>query len=121
MREQSILLQRWILLLSIFTEAVYILLEVVPFYEYDSENKKTDQVGGFTYTVINSENFERIAVKVQGTQPLISQKELTERREQGEKFFVEFDNAEVKCYYSKFKSTYVDTFRADAISFVEND
>lgn len=117
----SILLNKWILLLSIFTEAVYILLEVVPFYEYDSENKKTDKVGGFTYTVVNSENFERISVKVQGAKPLISPKELTERREDGEKIFVEFDNAEVKCYYSKFKSTYVDTFRAEGISFAEND
>ena len=39
----SILLNRWILLLSIFSESVFFLLEVVPFYEYDSDNKKTER------------------------------------------------------------------------------
>lgn len=103
------------------TERVYVLLDIAPVYEYDSENKKTDKVLGWAYTVANTDSFEKYRIKVAGTKPIISRDALIAKRENGIKTFVEFDNATVKMYWSASTKTYEDSFKADGISLVKNE
>lgn len=103
------------------TERVFVLLDISPVYEYDSENKRTDKVLGWAYTVANIESFEKYKIKVTGVKPLISHEALVAKRENGIKTFVEFDNAVVKMYWSTAKKSFEDSFKADGISFVETE
>ena len=119
MNKQSIVYNTDIPLVVFLGELVFILLNIVPVYEYDTENNKTDKVIGFSYIVVNTETFDKYSVKVLGSKPLLKSDELATRRENGEKVFVEFDNATVRVYWSSFKKSYADSFKADGISIVE--
>lgn len=119
MKNNSIVPNTNIPLYIFLSETVYALLDVSPVNEYDSQNQKTDKIVGFKYTVANIETFDRLSVKVVGVKPLLSREELANRRENGEKIYVEFDNATVTMYWSNFTKSYADSFKADGISIVE--
>lgn len=99
----------------------YVLLDISPVYEYDSENKRTDKIVGWAYTVANTESFEKYRIKVAGARPIIARDALIAKRENGIKTFVEFDNAVVKMYWSSSTKTFEDSFKADGISLVKNE
>lgn len=117
----TILSNREIPMEVIETERVFVLLDVSPVYEYDSENKRTDKIFGWAYTVANIESFEKYKIKVIGVKPLISHDALVAKREKGVKTLVEFDNAVIKMYWSTAKKSFEDSFKADGISFVETE
>lgn len=99
-------------------EQVYILLDVKPVQEYDTNGKPTDKVVGFFYEVVNAESFEKYRIKILDDNPLMSSEALLERRKCGDKIFVEFENASIKMYWNRSTSSYEDSFSADGISFV---
>ncbi len=121
MNEKTKLINRDIPIEVIEGERVYILLYVMAIFLYDSNNKPTDTITGYKYTVVNTESFERYQIKVEGTKPLISAELLAEKRERGEKIYVEFENATVKMYWNSKMNSYADSFKADAINFVKTD
>lgn len=102
-------------------ERVYLLTGVSPVLLYGSDKKPTDTIVGYKYTVVNIESFEKYVIKVEGTKPLISAELLAEKREKGEKVYVEFDNATIKMYWNSKVNSYADSFKADAIHFVETE
>lgn len=114
----SIIMGRIIALLAIMSEEVFALLNVNVRYMYDSENNRTNQISGYVYTVANTDTFERINVFVEQKKPLISNEELQKQRENGEKIFVEFDNAVIKPYFSTRTKTMEDSISAQAIQLV---
>ena len=99
-------------------ELVFILLRMKVIPEYDQNNRPTDNIIGYSYEVVNTDSFEKYNVKVLGQKPLMSPEELQERRDQGEKIAVEFENATIKMYWNKQLNSYADTFSADSISLV---
>lgn len=115
----TILSNREIPLVVFETERVYVLLDISPVNEYDSDNNRTDKIIGWSYVVANTESFEKYKIKVAGAKPLISRDALIAKRENGIKTFVEFDNAVVKMYWSTSKKSFEDSFKADSINFVE--
>ena len=117
----TILNNREIPIEVIETERVFVLLDVSPVYEYDLDNKRTDKILGWAYTVANTESFEKYKVKVNNVKPLISHEALIANRENGIKTFVEFDNAVVKMYWSTIKKTFEDSFKADGVSLVKDE
>lgn len=102
-------------------DPIYVAIDVTPVRAYGPDNKPTETIIGHKYTVVNTASFEKYAIKVLGTKPLISAELLMEKREKGEKVYVEFENATVKMYWNSRLNTYADSFRADAIRFVETD
>lgn len=105
-------------LIFIEPELVFILLGMKVISEYDQNNRPTDNIIGYSYEVVNTDSFEKYNVKVLGQKPLMSPEELQERRDQGEKIAVEFENATIKMYWNKQLNSYADTFSADSISLV---
>lgn len=105
-------------LIFIEPELVFILLGMKVIPEYDQNNRPTDNIIGYSYEVVNTDSFEKYNVKVLGQKPLMSPEELQERRDQGEKIAVEFENATIKMYWNKQLNSYADTFSADSISLV---
>lgn len=117
--QNSILTNRAIKLSAVFPESVYILIGAKILYEYDSDNKKTDKIVGYSYDVVNTGTFDKITVKVLKKAAIIEPEELQKKRENGERVFVEFVNATVKQYFSQYTNGFCDTFSADDIALVE--
>lgn len=121
MKLKSMLLNKEIPLYIIDHEMVFILLGLKVIKEYDTDGKPTENITGFRYTVVNTDSFEKYEIKVEGTKPLISAELLAEKRENGEKVYVEFENATLKMYWNSRLNAYADSFKADGIHFVETE
>ncbi len=118
---KSILLGHDIPLESIVEEKVYLLLDFSPTYEYDSENnKRTDKLNGYAYVLVNTNSFDKFTVKIKEKKPLMNHDALIEKREKGEKVFVELTDATVRAYWSSVNKEYLDSFKASGLSLVDN-
>lgn len=75
----------------------FALTEVRPVPHYDKDHKRTEQIDGFKYTVIEMETLSSISVRVNSTTPVITPEELEESEE---RVFIEFpmDETFVKPY-----------------------
>lgn len=113
----TMLVNKRISLESIIIELVFILLRITEIQEY-KDGKPTGVVSGFAYEVVDTVNYDHYIFKVEQATPLMSNEELQERREAGEKFFVEFINGTVMAYVSQ-KNSLEDSFKADDVRFVE--
>lgn len=85
-------------------------------YEND---KPTNEIVGYTYTVTSISTFIQFNVLVEHTTPVIEPKELEALQEAGEKVFVGFENATIKPYYSDRTKSLEDSIKADGIYIVE--
>lgn len=99
-------------------ELVHILLRIIAIPEYDLNNKPTDNIVGYFYEVANIDSFEKYKIKILEKKPLMTPEELQERRDKGEKIYVEFENAIIKAYWNKNTHSYEDTYAADGVSLV---
>ena len=89
----------------------------VPVYE---EGTRTDRIESHFYDCVDLFSFDRIAIKVEETKPLIDQEELLERREAGEKIFVEVIGGTVTAYYNERLNSIEDSFKARELRIVTN-
>ena len=89
----------------------------VPVYE---EGTRTDRIGSHFYDCVDLFSFDRIAIKVEETKPLIDPEELLERREAGEKIFVEVIGGTVTAYYNERLNSIEDSFKARELRIVTN-
>lgn len=105
----------------IFKDTVFILLEVLPMYKYDENNHRTKEVTGYSYTVIDTVDFERIRVKIPGQiNPLITNEELQEHRQKSEEpVTIEFVNGALKPYMNWRTKSLEDSFSAADVVFVK--
>lgn len=102
-------------------EPVYILLDVVPVFEYDTSGKKTDVITGYQYVVVNTNSFNQYRVKILHNSPLMTREQLVAIREKGGKIYVEFENLTVRMYWNTRSQEYSDTFKAEAIQQVDEE
>lgn len=104
-------------------EQMFQLLSSRPKYNY-IEGKKTDELLGFNYEVVELIDFEKFNVFVPHKKPLIQPEKLVEAREAGSRLYVEFQNAVLK-QYIRYKNGNIDdicdSFSADDIAFVETN
>lgn len=87
----------------------------VPVYE---EGTRTDRIESHFYDCVDLFSFDRIAIKVEETKPLIDPEELLERRENGEKIFVEVIEGTVTAYYAERTNSIEDSFKAKSVKIV---
>ena len=117
----SILLRKKIPLSSVIQTDTFILLRIEPVYEY-IDGKRTDNLEGYRYEVVDTINLDRLRVKIKGqSAPLMSDEELQERREDGQKILVEFVNGTVMPYWNPNTKSVEDSFSADGIQLLETD
>lgn len=99
----------------------FILLAIAPDYAY-VDGKKTDDVTGMKYTVVETNNFDKFTVKIKGQlKPLMTQEELEEHQQNGEQIYVRFINCVDKLYLKNNGNvqTLEDSFSADGIELVK--
>ncbi len=89
----------------------------VPVYE---EGTRTDKIESHLYDCVDLFSFDRVAIKVEETKPLIDPDELLERRENGEKIFVEVIEGTVTAYYAERTNSIEDSFKAKAVRIATN-
>lgn len=89
----------------------------VPIYK---DGERTDEVGSYIYDCVDLFSFDRISIKVEGSNPLIDPEDLLERREAGEKIFVEVIGGTVTAYYSERLNSIEDSFKARELRIVTN-
>ena len=89
----------------------------VPVYE---EGTRTDRIESHFYECVDLFSFDRIAIKVEETKPLFDPEELLERREAGEKIFVEVIGGTVTAYYNERLNSIEDSFKARELRIVTN-
>ena len=108
---------------AIMEEPVFQILSLRPKYSY-IEGKKTDELLGFNYEVVELIDFEKFNIFVPHKKPLIHPEKLVEAREGGSRLYVEFQNATLK-QYVRYKNGNIDdicdSFSADDVAFIENN
>ncbi len=119
-KKNSLLLNRELPFQIIESESVFALLAEKPYVKYEN-NKPTNEVIGYRYSVVNTESFEKYDFKVEGTNPLISSDLLLDKREKGAKIFVEFDNPTIKMYWNSAMNCYMDSLKADGIKIFKSE
>ncbi|WP_297777147.1 hypothetical protein [Blautia sp.] len=103
-------------------ELLFLLLGISAWYEYGEDGKRTDKILGYVYEVVDTMNFDRFRIKIKGqTVPLMSNEDLQELREKGEKVAVEFTEPMVTLYWSSTTKSLEDSFSAKDVSLVTEE
>ena len=90
--KMSILNRKKIPLLAGYRDPAFILFSITPYYKY-SDGTKTDEIAGTAYDVCDTYCFDKFRVKIPNQKvPLLDNDDLQTRRENGERFFVAFEN-----------------------------
>lgn len=109
----------------IFKDGVFVLLWIEQEVEY-VDGKRTNNIIGTKYEVVDTLGFEKIKVKIKGQlEPIISNEELQTMRDNGKKVAVEFINGVDTLYLKTVnkgtaseKQTVEDSFSADDVKLV---
>lgn len=101
---------------------LFLLLGISAWYEYGEDGKRTDKILGYVYECVDTMNFDRFRIKIKGqTVPLMSNEDLQELREKGEKVAVEFTEPMVTLYWSSTTKSLEDSFSAKDVSLVTEE
>ena len=92
------------------TRMMLVNVRPVPVYE---EGTRTDKIDSYFYDCVDLFSFDRIAIKVEETNPLIDPDELLEHRENGE-----IIGGTVTAYYAERTNSIEDSFKAKSIKIV---
>lgn len=114
-RQKSILINRRIPLSAFLQTETFELINIRSIFKYDDAGNKTNEIVGFVYSVGETTNYDIFDIKVEGKYPIISPDEFKRRRENRERFYVQFDNPTVTMYWNSSKERYADSFKADSI------
>lgn len=98
-------------------DAVMMLVQIRPVWIYN-DGERTDEIGAYIYDCVDLFSFDRIAIKVEETKPLIDPEELLKRRENHEKIFVEIIGGTVTAYYAERTNSIEDSFKAKSVKIV---
>ena len=112
---RSVLLKKRIPLTNIIGTDVFVALTNLPVYRY-VDGRRTDEVVGWRYDVVDEIKYDRYSIKVQG-EPLMSNEELQAMREH-EKVMLQFEKPSVYLYYNSQTKLYEDSYSAEAVMYV---
>lgn len=119
----SLLIGKEIPLSNIPVGEPFLLIGISEIREFKND-AYTDKIIGYAYDCVETHNFDRIKIKINGqTTPLMSNTALQEKREQGERIFVEFDDATITAYINYSRGCIADSIKASDVHLVdlEND
>ncbi len=102
------------------TSTRFVLKDIKPFYKY-VDKKRTDEMLGYAYTVIDRARYDSLKVKVFNKTPMVSVEAITEALDSGNPLIVEFDGATVTPYYSTDTDAVEDSFKAVGVRLVNED
>lgn len=114
-RQKSMLINRRIPLSALLPTETFELIGIRSIFKYDDDGKRTNEIVGFVYSVGETTNYDIFDIKVEGKYPIISPDDFKRRRENKERFYVQFDNPTVTMYWNSSKEQYTDSFKADAV------
>lgn len=116
-KNNSLLVGRRISGEKLFRDSDFVLKGIRPAYKY-VDGTKTEEVVGYTYEIVETGNYDKFRVKVEGTEPLLSQDELAQENMAGHAVMVEFDNLSIMPYINRERGAIYDSIRADAVRIV---
>lgn len=117
----TLLINRRVPLDALLREIIFLLISVMPIYEFVN-GERTDKIIGFVYECVDTMDFNRYRIKIEGQKaPLMSNEKLQQLRENGEKVAVEFINATIMAYVNEKKCSIEDTVKADGIKLVSTE
>ena len=99
---------------NLFPDSNFILMGVQPFYEY-KDGKKTTNLLGFKYDVVEDSSFERFTVKIESKEAVITTEDLAKYTS---RVFVEFKNSKGHIYRTPVGSIEI-SFSADSMTILE--
>lgn len=105
----------------IFSDGLFLILNIKDTNVYDKNGNPTGEVVGKTITCVDLVKFEQIKVKIPKINIEITNEELLEARENGKRTFIEFNNAFVKPYWNSTSKSVEDSFIADDFHIVESE
>lgn len=101
-----------------YSDGVFLLLRISENKEF-KDGKWLDTINGYTYECVDTMNFDKIRVKIDGqTKPLMTDEELQTRRESGEKVWIEFVDATLMPYINS-QRVLTDSIKATDVLLVE--
>lgn len=101
-------------------DSVCLLTRIKENKEY-TDNGYTDKVTGYTYECVETKDFNRISVKIDGQQkPLMTNERLQELRQAGERIFIEFENPTIFAYVNQ-KNVLTDSIKAAGVTLVNTE
>lgn len=92
----------------------FVLKSVAPRYHYE-DGKRTDNVAGYTYRLVNTESFDTFTVSVPHSVPVVTTEALQAANEAKQHILVELDGATVTPYYSERTHSVEDSIKAVGI------
>jgi len=98
----------------VVNDANIILLGVAPYYEY-VDGKKTENLLGYKYNIVEDKTFEKFSVKIASKAPVITPEQIDSSKE---RIKVAFENAFAKPYRT-FSGDYDLSVTATGISIVK--
>lgn len=118
---RSILLRKKIPLEAAKVENRFILLKIQPMLDYQ-DGKRTDVISGYTYECVDQIDYNRYSIKVKAQlAPLMTDEELQQLRENGEKVVIKFRNPTVYLFYNTAKEAYQDAFSAENVELLRSE
>lgn len=101
---------------TVLKDAQFVLKSVRPRYVYKGE-QRSDELEGFSYTVVDTVSYETLTITVLGqVTPAVSAEELRAANEAGEHLFVKPVNAVVTPYIHNRTKSIEDSIKAASIS-----
>ena len=83
------------------------------------DNRRTDTILGEVYDVTNIESYNRYHVFVPDLPPVMDMEEFEQIQENGQKLFLEFQDATVTPYYNERSRSIEDSIRAKGVRIVK--
>lgn len=99
---------------NLFPDSNFMLMGVQPFYEY-SDGKKTTNLLGYKYDVVEDKSYERFTVKIESKEPVITAEDLAKSKS---RVFVEFDNSKGHIYRTPAGQMEI-SFSAETMTIIE--
>lgn len=105
--------------LAIAYPELFILLKISPRMEYDSNGNLTDKQCGYTLTCVETDQFNKVKIKIPMIKLPITSEELEAIKSQN-RVFINIINGTFKVYHSNFSKTLEDSIEADGFEIVES-
>lgn len=117
----SLLLNKSVPLQYACQEVVFILLAIKITMGFDKDGKPTGESVGYTIVLVDTINFNQIKVKIPKVELAITPEELQEARENGQRVFVELEEAFIKPYFNSTYNTIQDSITAKNFHIVQTN
>lgn len=102
----------------LFPENLYLVKDFMPKYKYE-QGKRTENLEGWTYTLVEMERFEILKVQIKNIKPLFTKEEWQEVEDTGAKIFVQLNKAWIHPYLNYNTKTIEDSIIAESIEIVK--